>query len=284
MTKMMDKFSLKDLKKYSVYLTHNFPAIQTKRYKIGISKLAAYLGIYTLVTIIIVILLFIFTPAQSLLFMVENEELQLQSKRIMELENKLIILTKELESISSTNQKLKYAIILAGTDSLDSTAAIYDSLRETNNDKLRTGGNVLEAYRKLFNIKYELDSNKSLQSFLKPASGFVINQFNKIKGHLGIDFAVKTGSPVYASSGGLVIFSDYTVDDGNMIIISHDNDYITIYKHCSALLKKERDIIVLGELIALSGNTGYNTTGPHLHFEIWKNGKAIDPLKILTNI
>ncbi|MCB0750396.1 MAG: M23 family metallopeptidase, partial [Ignavibacteriae bacterium] len=61
------------------------------------------------------------------------------------------------------------------------------------------------------------------------------------------------------------------------IIIQHDNGYITIYKHCSQIIKKERDVVVQGELIGLSGNTGKNTTGPHLHFEIWKDGRPINP-------
>jgi murein DD-endopeptidase MepM/ murein hydrolase activator NlpD len=68
-----------------------------------------------------------------------------------------------------------------------------------------------------------------------------------------------------------------------MIIIVHPDDYITVYKHCSLLIKKERERVLQGELIALSGNTGEITTGPHLHFEVWKNGKPIDPKEILIN-
>ena len=66
-------------------------------------------------------------------------------------------------------------------------------------------------------------------------------------------------------------------------MIQHDNNYLTIYKHCSSLIKKIRERVTQGELIALSGNTGKNTTGPHLNFEIWQNGKPIDPQKILSN-
>ena len=100
---------------------------------------------------------------------------------------------------------------------------------------------------------------------------------------MGIDFVVKSGTPVYASANGYVIFSDYTNKDGNMLIIGHPDNYITIYKHCSVLMKKERDTVIQGELIALSGNTGEITTGPHLHFEIWKDGQPIDPRTVLIN-
>jgi lipoprotein NlpD len=61
------------------------------------------------------------------------------------------------------------------------------------------------------------------------------------------------------------------------MILQHSDGFISIYKHCSALLKNERDIVVQGELIGLSGNSGKNTTGPHLHFEIWKDGKPENP-------
>jgi murein DD-endopeptidase MepM/ murein hydrolase activator NlpD len=98
---------------------------------------------------------------------------------------------------------------------------------------------------------------------------------------MGIDFVVKTGTPVYVSANGFIIFANYTVKDGNMIIVSHPGNYISVYKHCSSLLKKERETVVQGELIALSGNTGEITTGPHLHFEIWKEGKPINPITIL---
>ena len=73
------------------------------------------------------------------------------------------------------------------------------------------------------------------------------------------------------------MLTDFTIDDGLKIIIQHDGGFISVYKHCSSLLKRKRDIVVQGELIALSGNTGQNTTGPHLHFEIWKNGKPQNP-------
>ena len=69
----------------------------------------------------------------------------------------------------------------------------------------------------------------------------------------------------------------------NMIIIIHPNDYISIYKHCSSLLKQKKEKIMQSELIALSGNTGKKSYGPHLHFEIWKNGQPLNPQKLFIN-
>ena len=79
------------------------------------------------------------------------------------------------------------------------------------------------------------------------------------------------------------MFSDHTLDDGYMIIIIHPNDYISVYKHCSSLLKRKREKIIQSEMIALSGNTGHKSHGPHLHFEIWKNGQPLNPQKLFIN-
>jgi murein DD-endopeptidase MepM/ murein hydrolase activator NlpD len=119
--------------------------------------------------------------------------------------------------------------------------------------------------------------------FIKPVEGFISRKYETERGHPGIDIVTKEGSPVYASAGGFVIFADYTVDYGYTIIISHPDSYLTFYKHCSALLKKEREAVQQGEIIALSGNSGTLSSGPHLHFEIWKDGKTIDPQKLIVN-
>jgi murein DD-endopeptidase MepM/ murein hydrolase activator NlpD len=144
-------------------------------------------------------------------------------------------------------------------------------------------GSILTIFNRLFQQTKQQDKSEDQLFFLAPSTGFIIKQFEPSKGHLGIDFGVRDGSPVYSSSGGLVIFSDFTAEDGNMIIIKHEKEFISVYKHCSVLIKKERDKVIPGELIALSGNTGISTTGPHLHFEIWKEGKAIDPQKLIIN-
>lgn len=100
---------------------------------------------------------------------------------------------------------------------------------------------------------------------------------------MGIDYAVSEGTLVFAPANGTIIFANYTPDNGNVLIIQHKENHLTIFKHCSALLKSVREYVIQGEPIALSGNTGTNTSGPHLHFEIWKNSKPIDPIGLLIN-
>lgn len=270
------KINFKELLKTSIYITPNIFSNETVRYKFRITELLLYLLAYTFLIVFFTVIILYLTPLKNSLFYYENSQMQTQAKKTIELEKKVIILTKELESIASTNKKLKYAYLLATSDSIDTTDAIYDSLKYEPNKNLPYGGSLLFIINSFIDkITFFQDAEKSI--FIKPSSGIIINDFNPEEGHFGIDFAVSSGTSIYASSGGLVIFADFTLDDGNKIIIQHENGYITIYKHCSTILKKERDFVDQGELIGLSGNTGKNTTGPHLHFEIWKLGKPVNP-------
>lgn len=279
----MSLFSLENLKKSSIYITPNFPTLITRRYKFSFFVVVGFILIYTLTVAIVVSIIITLSPAREIVLLLESQKLDEQSLRIGELENQVVFLTHELETMASSNRRLKYAIILANTDSLDSTAAIYDSLRKFEESKPPIEGNILAAFRMILNDFFSSSDSTKSNVFMKPVNGIIINEFNESKGHLGVDFAVKQNSPIFASCGGYVVFADFSLKDGFTIIIQHENNYKSFYKHCIALVKKEREYITTGELIALSGNTGYNTTGPHLHFEIWKDGKPINPLSIVIN-
>ncbi len=97
------------------------------------------------------------------------------------------------------------------------------------------------------------------------------------KNHGGIDIVAKQGTPIKASASGMIVFSGWTYEMGNLIIIHHGDGYFTHYGHNQINFKSQLDLVKKGEVIALVGNTGIST-GPHLHFEIWKNKQSIDPL------
>jgi len=274
----MSLFSIKNLRKSSVYITPNFPTLETKRYKIKLFKLVSYFILLLIVLIMILSLLFSFTPLNKVIMFIENDKIAIQREQITELENKVVILINELDRIGSVDKRLNYAIALAKTDSLDSTAAIYDSLRKTKGNLIPAGGSILFVFDELIS-RFFADS----LFFIKPINAIVGKEFDPENGHLGIDYLVKNGSPVLAPADGTIIFSDYTTENGNTLIIQHKNNYLTIFKHCSALLKTARTNVSQGEVVALSGNTGTNTSGSHLHFEIWKNAKPINPKELLIN-
>jgi murein DD-endopeptidase MepM/ murein hydrolase activator NlpD len=127
--------------------------------------------------------------------------------------------------------------------------------------------------------------NKSgISSFLffPPIKGTVTSRFDPLTKHYGLDIVSNKNESIKATLDGSVIISNFTSETGYVIAIQHDNNLISLYKHNSALLKKTGDFVKAGEVIAIIGNSGELSSGPHLHFELWYNGSAIDPLKYVS--
>jgi murein DD-endopeptidase MepM/ murein hydrolase activator NlpD len=89
--------------------------------------------------------------------------------------------------------------------------------------------------------------------------------------------AAPRNTAIKSAADGMVIFAGYTVETGYSIAIQHPNNVVTMYKHNSLLLKKAGSAVKAGEAIAIIGNTGELTTGPHLHFELWYKGRPVNP-------
>lgn len=112
---------------------------------------------------------------------------------------------------------------------------------------------------------------------LVPVEGYITDEFNAPKEHFGIDIAVKQDAPVKSVLDGKVISATYTVADGYVIAVQHRNNLVSFYKHNSKLLRKPGEVVKAGEVIAFAGNTGETSTGPHLHFELWFEGRGLNP-------
>ncbi len=122
--------------------------------------------------------------------------------------------------------------------------------------------------------------------FLWPVDGKITDVFNdaETKRHQGIDIPSPLGTPIKASSSGKVIYSGNTIKGyGNLIILRHTEELVTVYAHNQMNLVEEQKWVERGEIIGKVGQTG-RATGPHLHFEIRKNNKAVDPLLFLRYI
>ena len=113
--------------------------------------------------------------------------------------------------------------------------------------------------------------------FFVPVKGVVSNQFDSGKDHFGIDLVSSPNARISAVLQGTIIFSGWTLETGYVIYIQHESDLISVYKHNAELLKNTGDKVQAGEAIAIIGNTGELSTGPHLHFELWHNGNALNP-------
>lgn len=127
--------------------------------------------------------------------------------------------------------------------------------------------------------KYNPLSSKEEANFVlfPPVKGTISDDYNPEKKHFAIDIITIKNSPVKATADGTVIFAEWTVETGYVIIIKHGFNLISVYKHNASLTKKQGDLVKAGEVIAITGNTGELTTGPHLHFELWSDGYPINP-------
>jgi murein DD-endopeptidase MepM/ murein hydrolase activator NlpD len=113
--------------------------------------------------------------------------------------------------------------------------------------------------------------------FFKPVDGLVTQSFNADEKHYGVDVVSKENELIKSTLGGIVVFSSWTSETGNVIAIQHVNNFVSIYKHNSALLKQQGETVTVGESIAIIGNSGKWSSGPHLHFELWHNNQAVNP-------
>lgn len=118
--------------------------------------------------------------------------------------------------------------------------------------------------------------------FYSPLSGYVSDSYNVKKGHLGVDVVAKVNEPVKCIADGTVIFSSWTQDSGYVIMVQHRGNLISAYKHNAQLLKKVGTFVNGGEIVAIVGNSGELTNGPHLHFEMWYNGNSLNPEEFVT--
>ena len=113
--------------------------------------------------------------------------------------------------------------------------------------------------------------------FFPPVRGMVTNTFNPNMNHYGTDIVAAANEVVKATLEGTVIMASWTLDTGWVIQIQHDGNIISVYKHNAELLKRVGDYVKVGEPIAIIGNSGELTTGPHIHFELWYNGASLNP-------
>ena len=133
--------------------------------------------------------------------------------------------------------------------------------------------------------KFNLTKNELVienKMFFSPIKGDITQAFNFEENHFAIDIAADTGTPVKSILDGKILFSEWSVDTGHVIIVDHGDNIVSVYKHNSKSLKEQNDFVQAGEVIAYSGNQGSLSSGPHLHFELWKNGTPIDPEPLLN--
>lgn len=195
--------------------------------------------------------------------------------RVDSLENELLKRDRFFKSIQ---------LVLSGGDTT-STERLREDTARYRNDTIRFQISEQEnefraaiEERERFNLALGIkEQNHDYYHFFPPVEGIITQNFDEKKRHYGTDIVAKANAKVAAVLDGVVIFTDWTVKTGYVIQVQHTNDLISIYKHNSILLKKQGDYVRAGEVLAVVGNTGEESSGPHLHFELWRAGNPLNP-------
>jgi murein DD-endopeptidase MepM/ murein hydrolase activator NlpD len=249
------------------------------------SKIFTYLAIGIAVFIVILILALFLTPINRLLPAYANSQMQQQ---ILENARKL----DSLEQVIKINDQYSSRLRSIFQGNVPREDEISDTIASLNNDFLFTKSKHDSILRRQieeeerFNLSLQRETNPVLDfsklHFFMPVKGIISNNFNREERHYGIDIVAEPNNPIMATLDGTVIGANWTLATGYVIEIQHDNNLISVYKHNAALLKQVGDQVKAGETIAIMGNTGEYSTGPHLHFELWHNGTPLNPVDYIV--
>ncbi|WP_203295089.1 M23 family metallopeptidase [Luteirhabdus pelagi] len=114
-----------------------------------------------------------------------------------------------------------------------------------------------------------------------PVKGNISDGYDARQKHFAVDIVTIKDAPVKATADGTVVFAGWTPDTGYVLILEHSNNLLSVYKHNSKLSKEQGELVKAGEVIATTGNTGELSTGPHLHFELWRDGYPLNPTNFI---
>ncbi len=235
-------------------------------YNTKVSKFKFYLSL-TAVGLTIFILAFCLISFTSIKTIVPGFESDEMHQELIDMQNKLHFLENEVKG------KVQYAT------QLDSILEDIPTQKTPNNSTAPESKNESVS---IGHNKTQLHLSLSGYHFFKPVQGYVSQQFDLAEAHQGTDIVCNKNEAVKATLPGKIVIALWSIEEGNVIAIQHQDNIISLYKHNSILLKKTGDYVKAGEVIAIVGNSGELSSGPHLHFEIWQNGNAINPSDLIS--
>ena len=279
--KRINGFWKKTLNKYRFVIMADDSFEEKFSLKTNRLKVFLFLSFFTLFCVVATFILITNTSLREFIPGKESEEVQ---REIISLVLRSDSLMARLE-----NQQLyfeNFKTIIGGKIPLDSSITIDNkniekkpSFERSVEDSLLR---ILVESNETGMINLKNNVKNELFAFFAPVLGVVSDTFNLKAKHFGIDLVAKEKSRISSVLDGVVVVSHWTSETGYVIAIQHQNNYLSLYKHNSLLLKEVGDYVVAGEHVAVIGNSGELTTGPHLHFELWYNGVAVDPEKFIA--
>jgi murein DD-endopeptidase MepM/ murein hydrolase activator NlpD len=263
-----------------------------ERLTFRLSRLNVFIALGTLTIVLIVLTTFLiaFTPLREYIPGYTNVGLQ---KKLYILQIKTDSIERDLKRKDKFLENIRD--IINGRDVTEDkpvprdTTKRYGDIKITRSmeDSLLRAEVDNQAKYSLYKVENIESASKRKSSiggvlFFSPLKGVITNDFNTITRHYGVDIVAGQDEAIKAVLDGTVVFSNWTLETGYVIAIQHPQNIISVYKHNSALLKKVGESVKAGDPIAIIGQTGELSTGPHLHFELWNDGNPVDPRDYIT--
>lgn len=271
---LIDK--LKDHYRVTVFNDSTFQSVWSMK----LSRLKV-LGAVSMASLIIIILVTLLIAATGLREYIPGYPDAEQRQLMVETALKVDSLEVELNKRDDFFKGIK--AIISGEIPEDNI--VYDtasdshevSFTEYNHDSVFQDNLLAEQ----LNLSIQGNTRKSTElsqiHFYVPVKGIVTNHFNLSGEHFGVDLVSDPNARISSVLEGTVIFSGWTLETGYVLYVQHEADLVSVYKHNAELLKSTGDRVRAGEAVAIIGNSGELSTGPHLHFELWHRGNAINP-------
>ncbi len=255
-----------------------------EKFALSLSKRNIFLVIsfITLFVILITALFIFYTPVREYIPGYDKTKIRMQAiENLEKIDSIMISLQKNKQFIESFSSTIN-------GEEFNSVYEDNQSIQNIELSELEVNINIEDSIlRKIVEIEdrfnfIESENNEISLDLISPAKGLVSEGFNFSDKHFGVDIVLKERTPIKSISDGIVIFSAWTLNYGHTVVVYHKNKLTSIYKHNESIKVKKGDFVMSGEIIALSGNTGDLTTGPHLHFEIWDSQGPINPEDLIS--
>ena len=280
--------------RYTIVLVPDEDASKAKNFRLAFWQLATGFVLLAVVAVVIVVLTLTYTPLGQV-FPLSNKGLENKyNKELVSLNQQMMSLMERLVELQSYNIKLRRAFGENITLSDSGVVKVTSRASQAEKIDLIQEGQIAARSTQLMNPAQRMiptqtakseTGGQSAVSFpaILPTEGYMTRGFEPEYNHYGLDIAGKIGTLIIAAADGNVVFSGWTYNDGYVVIISHANGFMSFYKHNQTLLKSAGSFVRRGEPIATLGNSGTTSSGPHLHFEIWKDGIPVDPSVYMIN-
>lgn len=268
----------KERKNYKLTVIDEDTLAERWSFRITSVNIIAYIGLLVIAIASLVVLAFVYTPLNNLLPNKSQnsyrDDMLGLAQRVDSLENVIAVRDEYFANINNLMEGRMETLASLGDSVIERQKVDF---AKNKHDSILQTLIAEEEQLTMAAIGGSNEDKLKKMTFFMPVKGTITSKFNRADNHLGIDIVAKSDEPILSTLPGTVILATWSAETGHVIQIQHDNNMVSIYKHNSTLLKKVGDKVEAGDPIAIIGNSGELTSGPHLHFELWHNGQPVNP-------